>query len=63
MSTTPPGAVTLYGRRFSVLADFPNSPEGMAQANAFMLACSQASVLKVSDRIYLADKEDGGTPI
>jgi hypothetical protein len=63
VNTTPPGSVTLYGRRFSLLADFPNSPEGVAQANAFMLACSQASVLKVGDRIYLANKEDGGTPI
>jgi hypothetical protein len=63
VSTTPSGAVTLNGKRFSLLADFPNSPEGVAQANTFMLACSQASVLKVSDRIYLADKEDGGTPI
>ncbi|MBS3912809.1 MAG: hypothetical protein KGZ70_13580 [Hydrogenophaga sp.] len=62
MSATPPGTVTLYGRRFSLLADFPNTPNGAALANAFMQSCDKASVLKVSDRICLADKDDLGTP-
>lgn len=63
MNTPSPGTVTLYGRRFGVLADFPNTREGTAQANAFMQSCGKASVLKVSDRIYLADMDDHGTPV
>lgn len=63
MNTPSPGTVTLYGRCFAVLADFPNTYEGTVLANAFMHSCSRASVLKVTDRIYLADKDDRGTPV
>lgn len=51
------------GRVFRCLAVFPNTPEGEQAANDFMERTPGASVLIVTDGIYLADKNDMGLSI
>lgn len=52
------------GRRFRVLAAFPDTPEGEREANAYMLEHDGASVLEVAHgRVILAAKKDKGIPI
>lgn len=51
----------LYGRKFNVLAAFPNSKKGEHDANQFMLDIPYASLLSADgDQIILADKNDKG---
>ena len=58
MSTT---TIRHYGRTFTVLATFPDTSEGRAQANAFMADNPNASVLCVVDgTAYIADSRDLG---
>lgn len=51
------------GRRYTCLAIFRNTPEGSTAANDFIARTPGASVLYVSDAIYLAHKDDVGEPI
>jgi hypothetical protein len=50
------------GRRYRCMAVFKNTEDGMAQANAYIERTPGASVLCVTDAIYLADVEDQGEP-
>ncbi len=52
---------SLYGRRYSVVAEFLATDIGMAQANKFMLANEGASLLaEENGRLILAHKNDKG---
>ncbi len=58
------GFYLTMGRRFRVLATFPDDPEGERAANAYMQEHDGASVLAVvGGRVILADKNDKGIPI
>lgn len=58
-----PTTIRHYGRIFTVLASYPDTDEGRAQANAFMTANPNASVLcVVGGTAYLADSSDQGQP-
>lgn len=51
----------VYGREFAVIAEFPDSVEGVNQANDFMLKHQSAGVLANEDgRIILASVDDAG---
>lgn len=51
------------GRKFTVLARFPNSDEGDRQANQYMEANPGAAVLAVTpENVILASKNDQGAP-
>lgn len=53
--------VKTCGRTFDVLADFPDTEAGTAEANAYMEAYEGAALLLVrAGRAYLADKADKG---
>lgn len=49
-----------YGRVYKVLATFANTGNGQAAANAFMSRNPNASVLCITDAVYLADVADQG---
>ena len=52
---------TLMGRTFKVLAEFPETVEGTARANAYMESHPGACVLEVvAGVVILADKADAG---
>lgn len=58
----------LRNRKYKIVATFDNTEEGTELANKYMMdnekEGSNPSVLHVSeDTIYLADKEDLGTPV
>lgn len=49
-----------YDRRYRCLAVFPNTEAGARDANAFMVRTPGASVLCVTDGVYLVDENDLG---
>ena len=49
-----------YNRRYRCLAVFPNTEAGARDANAFMARTPGASVLCVTDGVYLVDRGDIG---
>lgn len=50
-----------FGRRFAVLAEFPDTDAGTREANAHMEAHSDAALLQIHEGVlYLADKNDRG---
>ena len=51
------------GRRFFAMAVFPNTEDGERRANAFMERTPGASVLCVTDAVYLAHVNDKGEPV
>lgn len=52
-----------FGRRFKIVAEFEDTPEGTAAANAYMTANPDAAVLAVGyGRVILANVNDKGIP-
>lgn len=53
--------ITVYGRRFPVVAEFKVNDEGVAEANAYMAANPGASLLVERDGMaYLANMASKG---
>lgn len=53
----------LYGRDFAIVAEFPETEQGQADANAFMLANPGTGLLATdAGRVILAAMDDKGTP-
>ena len=58
-----PHLYRLYGRDFAIVAEFTETAQGQADANAFMLANPRTGLLATdAGRVILASMDDEGTP-
>lgn len=54
----------LFGREFAIVAEFPHTDIGIAQANAFMESRPDTGVLEVvGGRVIIASNKDKGAPV
>lgn len=64
MSATTNSTFTVYGRAFTIVAEFSDTEPGMAQANAFMEKHRDTGLLHAGDgRLIIASISDKGTPV
>lgn len=61
MST--PMTLVVYGRVFDLMAVFPNTTQGCRDANEYIERTDGASVLANTDAVYIAHKDDKGSPV
>lgn len=64
MSATTNRTFTVYGRAFTIVAEFSDTEPGMEQANAFMEQHRDTGLLHEGDgRLIIARLDDKGTPV